>query len=237
MDPLAVQGIKIALGYYGFLGVLALIASRTRRKPDIVPSCRPGIFLREQEITEPTLYIEAKFKRTFPAASWLRKLFVKVVSTIWPLTFLLKYKRRLYVEDWVGLQLHFENLWHVEIEGQPVKFVILYPGGVQIRPWVLNMPNLKEGDACKEYIEDFFKPQVPGTHRLVIQSIPNVKYAGPSGVTGRRYRFHQTSWMEVSHIHSISENRQFAMSWLMLIASVLMLGVALVTLIVVWKSG
>ena len=193
--------------------------------------CHPSVFVKEQEITTSTLLIEAKFKRTFPTMTLQRYLLIELLK-LPPLDFLIKFKQRLYVEDWVGLELYFENLHDSEIEQQSAAFYILYPDGIQFRPWRLNIPNLKKkGDCCKDNIKEFFKPQVPGTHRLAVKPVHGLQYAGKHGVTGRPLRFHSNDWIETFHIHSVSDNRMFVVASMTLAATVVVLFITLCTLI------
>ena len=194
--------------------------------------CHPSVFLKEQEITEPTLFIEAKFKRTFPTKTFPRHFLIELLK-LPPFDFLIKYKRRLYVEDWVGLELYFKNLHDSEVKPQRVEFIILYPDGIQLRPWYFNIPNLKKkNDSCRDRITEFFKPQVPGTHRLVMKPLDSIQYAGKHGVTGRPLRIHSADWIETFHVHSVSENMLFVVTCMTLAATGVMLCITLFTLIV-----
>jgi len=164
--------------------------------------CVPNVFVSGQDITAPTLLIEAEYKRINPRLSFLSRWLLR-----W-----LNLEKRLYVEDWIGLTLYFENFYDSEINIQDSKpFFIVYPHQGKQRPWKLNIPYLKKkGDCCYAETDLFFKPEVAGTHMLIIQQTAGLRYADKHGVTGRKLQIFNGDWAGSFHVHSVSESRLFA---------------------------
>jgi hypothetical protein len=140
--------------------------------------CENTVFIADQEIRRPTLLISAEFS----THHWLLKRFRKL--SIFP------------VNQRMGLKLYFENLYTEEIPyTKDVQFFIIHLGDQQLRYWRLNLPNLKKrGDSCVAEIETFFKPEVPGTHKLIIDKVDGIQYAEKHGLTDRPYKLSSGQW-------------------------------------------
>ena len=125
----------------------------------------------------------------------------------------------------VKLKLFFKNLHETEIpEIKDVPFIIEYPNGQQVRPWKINIPNLKnERDCCFSESNIFFNPEVPGSHRLIIGKIPQVQYADLCGVTDRELKQIGKDWSVSFHIYSSLELRFYETAILALLISILSL--------------
>ncbi len=161
------------------------------------------IFHGDQEISQPTLLIRAEYKT--------HNKFLKLIGL----------RRILPVTHRIGLKLYFQNLYNEEIKAkQNVEFYIEYPDGKQLRPWRINLPNLKNKDNCVfAETKTLFKPEVPGTHRLIIKQIEKVQYADLHGITDRPYKQISGVWASSFHIHSEIEYRFYIIAFVALIVS------------------
>jgi hypothetical protein len=142
----------------------------------------------------------------------------------------LRFNEIIPVSDSLSLKLYFRNIskGNFSIQGRKTRFRIIYPGtATPSRTWSINIPSLHNpGDCCFDNSELFFRPEVPGTHELQINGYNDLVYAGPYGVSGRRYRIpmHGGPWLFRFHVSSGYEYRVF-------IVAFFALAVAIITLI------
>lgn len=165
------------------------------------------IFHSEQEIINPTLLIKAEFET--------HSKFLKFIGL----------KKVLPITHNIGVKLFFQNLYDEEIgTTYDVDFYIKYPDGKQFRPWKINLPNLKnKGDCVYAETKTLFKPEVPGTHHLIIKKIDTVQYADLHGVTDRPYKQIAGDWIGSFHIYSEIEYRFYLIAVAALVVSFLSL--------------
>jgi len=173
-------------------------------------NCRKAnekIFHTDQQISQPTLLIKAKFET--------QNRFLR-------LTLL---KRVLPITSRVSLKIFFKNLYSQDIKGvENVTMQIEYPGTLQIRPWKINLPNLKaNGDCVYSETRTLFQPEVPGTHRLIIKKVEGIQYADIHGVTDRPYKQIAGDWTSSFHVLSEIEYRVYSVAFFALIISVVSL--------------
>ncbi|KKK88431.1 hypothetical protein LCGC14_2743250, partial [marine sediment metagenome] len=101
-----------------------------------------------------------------------------------------------------------------------VLFIIEYPNGKQIRPWKINLPNLKkENECCYSESEILFKPEVPGVHRLIVGKSEDFQYADLFGVTDREIKLIANDWTTSFNIIDSLEMRFYVAATLALIIS------------------
>lgn len=176
--------------------------------------CKEKIFHSEQEFDRSTLLINAKFNT--------HGNFFKILGNI-------GFGQILPITEIIGLELYFENLYDEEIKGREnVAFYIEYPNTKQIRPWKLNIPSLKnKNDNCSAKIETLFKPEIPGSHRLIIKKIDGVQYADYHGLTDRPYKQIADDYSSSFYISSEMEIRPFIIAFIALIVSILAVGISL----------
>ena len=169
------------------------------------------VFQSGQKIDRPTLLINAQFE-----------------THNWFLRFI-KLKKVLPITNFVKLRLSFQNLYNVELpEKKDVPFIIEYPSGKQIRPWRINLPHFKdENDSCFSESQYFFKPEVPGVHRILIGNVDGLQYADLYGVTDRELKIIAKDWTASFNIIGSLEMRLYVTATLALIISVLSLVIAL----------
>lgn len=162
------------------------------------------IFHTDQEISQPTILIRAEFETQNRFLRW---------------TCL---KRVLPVNSRISLKIIFKNLYSHEIKGiKNVPLQIEYPGSLQIRPWKINLPNLKgNGDCVYSEAQTLFHPEVPGTHRFVIKKVEGIQYADLHGVTDRPYKQIAGDWASSFHVSSEIEYRVYFVAFFALIISV-----------------
>jgi len=174
--------------------------------------CQGEVFQNKQIIDRPTLLINAKFE----THNWFLRL--------------IKLKEVLPITDFVKLKLSFQNLFETEIsEIRDVPFIIEYPGGKQLRPWRINIPNLKKkNDTCFSESQYFFKPEVPGVHRILIGNVDGLQYADLYGVTDRDLKIIVNEWPASFNIIDSLELRLYVTATLALIISVLSLVIAVI---------
>jgi len=139
-------------------------------------------------------------------------------------------KEVLPITDFVKLKLSFQNLYDDEIpEIKEVPFRIEYPGGNQIRPWRINIPYLKnKDDSCYSESQYFFKPEVHGVHRIVLENVEGLQYADLYGVTDRELKIISNEWPASFNIIGSLELRLYVTATLALIISVLSLVIAII---------
>jgi hypothetical protein len=175
-------------------------------------NCKTEVFQSEQIINSPTLLLNARFE----THNWFLRL--------------IKLKEVLPITDYVKLKLSFQNLFDLEIpEIRDVPFIIEYPGGKQFRPWRINIPNLKEkNDSCYSESRYFFKPEVPGVHRILIDKVDGLKYADLYGVTDRELKIISNKWPASFNIVGSLEVRLYVTATLALLISILSLIIAVI---------
>lgn len=169
--------------------------------------CKNEIFISDQSISEPTLLINATFRTHNKILRFLR------LHQILPIT------------DAVSLKLYFENLYSEEFERyEDVPLAIIYPDGKQVRPWRINLPNLKnKGEGCVAETKKLFMPEVAGHHKLCIAKIPSVKYADYFGISDRPYKEASNEWISSFYIYSALELRAYIISVLAIVISTISL--------------
>jgi hypothetical protein len=177
------------------------------RKNKPAKTCKDDTFISDQSISEPTLLINATFKTHNRFLKFIR------LPQILPIT------------DAVSLKLYFENLFTEELERyENVPLVIEYPDGNQVRPWRINLPNLKnKGDSCVAETEKLFMPEVAGHHKLCIGNVPSVQYADYFGITDRPYKQASNNWISSFYIYSALELRAYIISTLAIVISTMSL--------------
>jgi hypothetical protein len=170
------------------------------------------IFHSEQEITQPTLLLRAEFET--------HNRFLRFIGLN---------KHVLPIDSRIGLKIYFTNLYDTEIETfSNVPFRIVYPGGQQVRPWKINLPNLrKKGDCLYSEVETLFNPEIPGTHQLVIEKVKGVQYADIHGVTDRPYKQIDGNWVSSFHVLNKIEYVMYIVAFSVLIVSMLSFIIAL----------
>lgn len=175
--------------------------------------CSEDVFISDQAISEPTLLINAKFKTHNKILKFMR------LPQILPIT------------DAVSLKLYFENLFTEELNRhENVPLIIEYPDGNQVRPWRINLPNLKnKGDSCVAETEKLFMPEVTGHHKLCIIKISSFKYADYFGVTNRPFKQISNDWKCSFYIYSALELRLYFISVLAIIISVISLCIGILS--------
>jgi hypothetical protein len=168
------------------------------------------VFQNKQTIDRPTLLINAKFE----THNWFMRF--------------IKLKEVLPITDYVKLKLSFQNLYDTEIpEIKDVPFIIEYPGGKQVRPWRINLPNLRnKNDTCFSESKYFFKPEVQGIHRILIGKVDALQYADLHGVTDRELKIIANEWPASFNIIGSLELRLYITATLALLISVFSLVVA-----------
>ena len=169
------------------------------------------VFQKKQTIDRPTLLINAKFE----THNWFLRL--------------IKLNEVLPITDFVKIKLSFQNLYETEIpEIKDVPFIIEYPGGKQVRPWRINLPNLKnKNDTCYSESKYFFKPEVHGIHRILIGKVDDLQYADLYGVTDRELKIIANDWPASFNIIGSLELRLYVSATLALLISVFSLVVAI----------
>jgi hypothetical protein len=184
-----------------------------KKQRNYLKSCvkiEKGVFQSQQKIDKPTLLINANLET--------HNKFLRFI----------RLKEVLPITDFVKLRLSFQNLFTAEIpEIKDVPFVIEYPGGRQIRPWKINLPNLKNKDeSCYSESLYFFKPEVHGVHRIVVEQIDGLQYADLFGVTDRDLKIIADYWTASFNIIGSLEMRLYITATLALIISILSLIIA-----------
>ena len=182
-------------------------------KREIFQNCRKlesGIFQSQQQITKPTLLINAELETHNKFLRFIR------LKNVLPIT------------DFVKLRLYFKNIYSSEILCiKDVPFIIEYPNGKQVRPWKINLPNLEKiNECCYSESEILFKPEVPGVHRLIIEKSEDFQYADLFGVTDREIKQIANDWTTSFNIIDSLEMRFYIAATLALIISVFSLIVA-----------
>lgn len=175
-------------------------------KREIFQNCRKlesGVFQSQQQIKKPTLLINAELETHNKFLRFLR------LKSVLPIT------------DFVKLRLYFKNIFSSEIPGtNDVPFIIEYPNGKQVRPWKINLPNLKnENECCYSESEILFKPEVPGVHRLIIGKSEGFQYADLFGVTDREIKQIANDWTTSFNIIDSLEMRFYVAATLALVIS------------------
>ncbi len=170
-------------------------------------TCKDNVFISDQSINGPTLLINATFKT--------HNKFLKLI----------RLPQILPITDAVSLKLYFENLFSEEIKRyENVPLQIEYPDGTQVRPWKINLPNLKnKGDCCDAETEKLFMPEVAGHHKLCIGKIPPIQYADYFGITNRPYKQVANNWVSSFYIYSALELRAYVISVLAIVLSTIAL--------------
>ena len=139
--------------------------------------------------------------------------------------------RILSIDSRIGVRLFFKNLYDDEIPAHKnVPFLIEYPGpaGKQRRHWRINLPNLmKRGDRCFAQTKSLFKPEISGTHRLIIFELPDLQYADYHGVTERKFKIIEKKWVAPFYISSGIEVRMLIIVILTLMISIIALLVSI----------
>lgn len=142
----------------------------------------------------------------------------------------------------IELRIFFKNISpeHPLIKGYQIKYFIRYPGGMAgsgpSRGWYARIPTLKtKGQSCNKSQKDFFVPEVPGAHELIIDTSGAVWYAGAFGLGARPYKI--TTMQNGDPPKEVSGNINFTFhvsshhEYKMFIIVFVTLGVALIALL------
>jgi hypothetical protein len=131
------------------------------------------------------------------------------------------------------LLLCFENISknNHSILGKSTQFNIKYPNQPEpVRKWDISIPTLDSpGDIRIEHSRAFFTPEICGSHELRIKGLPGLRYAGPYGVGGRRYRISSPSgdWLLYFHVSSSYEYKVFIIAFVALAVAILSIFVSI----------
>jgi len=196
-----------------------------RREFDVSTREISKTFDKGEEIPQNTvtLFIVGYFRtnnKTVQAVDYLANLF----TFGW-----LRFNEILPVGYPLNLRIYFKNISknNLGIEETTTRFFIKYPEeGTSSRNWPMKIPSLKQQyESCFEVSENFFTPEVAGTHELIIEGIQNVRCAGPYGVCGRKYRMPVTGgiWRLSFHVSGGYEYKVFIIAFLALAVSLILL--------------
>lgn len=181
------------------------------------------VFHSEQEIKNPTLFINARFYTQSPI---LRVLLLHHV---------------LPVGKKVGMKIYFRNLYDETIPGtKNLEYFVNYPntpqGFTPQRKWYFDMPELvNKDDRFYTKIPVLFVPEVPGNHTLIIprtKDLENIQYAGIHGLAGRKYKIVSAGWGQNFHVSDQMEVRNSVLVSFALMASIITLFVSIISLII-----
>lgn len=134
----------------------------------------------------------------------------------------------------MNLLLYFQNISknNFRIEEAPTKFFIKYPNEIKpSRHWDIKIPSLEDPtDNCRLFTENFFVPEVSGEHEMLINGIEGVRFAGPYGVAGRKYRIPEAggAWRLTFHVSNSHEYKVFLISFIALTVSMISLLIAII---------
>jgi hypothetical protein len=196
-------------------------------------NCKPELFDKGKEIPEgPTLLIIGRLRR--------QGLFAGVVDVL--TCGLFRYRDIVLVRNQTKLKLYFKNVSRggLALKGGRGKFYIKYPSDYKqpSRHWDITLPALapsgEPGDSCEAVCRDFFAPEVPGSHQLLIDSEKQLiitpeptglRTAGPYGLAGRELRIPPPAsvWTYSFQVYSVYEERVFLVAAVALLISVLSL--------------
>ena len=140
----------------------------------------------------------------------------------------LRFREIIPVGEPTDLSLCFQNVSNANfsIEGTETLFLIKYPDEERpSRHWPIRIPDLQTNPDCHvECIENFFTPEIPGAHELIINGVPGLRLAGPYGVAGRRYRIPPAAgggWRFHFYVSTSYEYRVFIIACAALAISIL----------------
>ncbi len=126
------------------------------------------------------LLVVAKFVTT--------KRFFKILN-IPPLT-LFGFNKILPIGEPVDLLLSLSNVSENNgaVDGFEPKVYIFYPNNQSVRNWTITIPKLNSGESRSCRINNFFIPEVPGVHRVLINRNDKTSLISPFGIFGREFQ-------------------------------------------------
>ena len=227
------RGLKISTklqndGLCNYAKIIRWMKKRIRSLQEDDPS---EVWIKEQGIDNPTLFIDSYFRTSNSLillldffTLGLLKLDVNLISVDCP----------------VSLSLYFENLFDSEIKRhKKILFYICYPDGTVPRNWKLNLPALRTrgGHTFAEMVF-FFKPELPGDHRLIITRLKRetkqqeifYQYAGLHGVSGRLVKQIGGDWTSHFHVMDGTQRNLLIIAGLTLTVAILGLVISLTNL-------
>lgn len=192
--------------------------------------CSDTLIDKGEEVPQdsPTLFMIGKF---FTKCNLIRSFdyFSNLLTFGW-----LRFNEIFPVGQPMNLILYFQNISKNKfpIEEAPTKFFIKYPNETKpSRQWDIKIPSLnKPRDNCSLFTENFFVPEVSGEHELLIIGIEGVRFAGPYGIAGRRYRIPKSggAWRFTFHVSKSHEYKVFLISFIALAVSLISLLLAVI---------
>jgi hypothetical protein len=187
----------------------------------------------EVPIDEPTLFIYCQFKT--------QNLLLRALNFLTAGLFKLNHK--VLVGTSITLNICLVNISkskNKRISGGSTEFRIRYPNLGAPRRWFINIPVIEtEKDCYSKEEKDFFVPEVPGTHHLIIKPLQGIRYAGPYGLGGRKYKIvgERQSLRAAFHVSSIEEYRTLTIAFIALMVSSITLIVTLLQILFSVFSG
>lgn len=187
-------------------------------------------FLKGSEVPpdKPTILIIGKLKTTNN-----KLILLDIFSNV--LTFgFLRFDEILPVGEPTRLRLYFKNVSRISacIHGGVTNFFIIYPDSKKPdRIWKMKIPDLTNfDDGCFIESKNFFSPELPGAHELLIGGSEGIVVAGPFGIRDRKYRIADPGapWKLPFHVSSGYEYKAFLIALCALAVAIVSMAISII---------